>query len=223
MTRWMLLLPWFVACDFAGGAGTQIGVETGEQCEEVSREVVSDPAVAAEGFAITPADALAAWGGTFTGAVLDDLEEPTDEVMTLEVGASTGDITLVRLEPVQTDREIDLGVLCSDYYTVDAPVTLTAPGVDWSASLAIELREDGSLMARGALGADEATAPTPSFDADAMDRVDLRLFLSSNGGDGAPWWAELSWTGEREDGQGEDGTASITQELVVMGRVDPAE
>ncbi|MEN0062189.1 MAG: hypothetical protein AAGA48_08550 [Myxococcota bacterium] len=149
----------------------------------------------------------------------------------LEVAVLDGDVVYTTFDLVEDDGgtvQDELAVLaCPATLSVSLSVTLAAqgfptfegtvpatvqaenqdPGTIWNVYASVDPRDDldGPL-----------TEPT-SFDPSSVDRLAARLLLS---GHADTRGVALSWLGETDDGQGEDGGASIRRELVYMAQLN---
>jgi hypothetical protein len=221
--------------------GTEIGDEGGEwPCAE-SIVPLTDPDVAPDGFALSPAAVAAALSGSHAG-----------DGATLALAVDPADARLFDLEPAEVEdppadwNEPD----CVDFYLIGATVELDAPGaslgtdgglvavaVDGAAALGAEARlweqtredpeddEGGDGADGGGDGADgggepavaELDADPSSFTWEEMQVVDLVLEGAQAGG-GLELRLYLRASSLPE---GEDGTVRDLEEEVWAGAVEP--
>jgi len=217
------LLPLIVLAAGCGGepaAGTQIGFEEGGLCQELSSEVVSDRAAVPADFDASVDVLVSEMVGSFSGPLLDDQEQPTNSSVGMVVSERAGDVVLTRYE-IRDDAggiEPDLGAACPAQLTIPMSVILDAPGGSWESPVDVRVGASGGSGGGARVGpADEVLFPAPlTLDPEQLDDLYIRVDLS-HAVDGA-WWLTVGWYGETV-GEGEDGTASITMESLMMARL----
>lgn len=209
--------------------GTQVGVEEQIRCVVREQTVLTDLDAIPADFTDSPNDILAQLPGTFRGPLLADGEVPMGGDAVLDVAVPPGDVVLTTYDTVFPDDgdviEMDLGIFCPPSLSFDVAVTLTADGfptfdgalpasvqpeshdgVSWGLTARVDPRDD----------LDGALPDPTSFDPATVDQLSAELTLS---GHADVRGVELTWRGETQDGQGEDGAASIANDLVYMAQM----
>jgi hypothetical protein len=211
------------ACGITQRSGTQIGVEDALRCVQVSSEVLSDLESVPEGFDGAPSALIAAQVGLFSGPLLDDQEQPTDQVASLSVTQPQGDVVLRRYE-AETDADTGMGTddvaaYCPPALFVELSFSLQAEGIpDYSETLSTRIGPEGEAWAQvqDSAGFAEALPAPTTFDPDDFDVVYTDVVLSGGNGD---WWGYVSWEAYKQSEMAEDGDVPITNELLVMARM----
>lgn len=218
------------SADQPAGSGTQVGIEEVVVCRVSDEVQLTDLDAIPEGFSDSPNTILDQLSGTFTGPLLAEEEVVLGGEATLVMSVPSAEVTLVTFDVEFTDgaesEGYDESGVCPPALALELDLTLTAeafpsfsgqipatvsaedqdPGVTWGLYATVDPTD----------GLDQDLPEPSTFDPGTVDRLEARLQVSGHEDSRG---VALSWRGEIDDGGGEDGSASIVNELLYMAQL----
>lgn len=218
-----LALATTIGCAAGAGIDDPPGSNMPAYCAEDQREVVTDPSVAAAGFAFPASDAITAQAGPFAGDLTRE-SDTTSLALTIAVDRVDA-VSTVLVDPGGSDTGPQMGapeqdLQCQPYYDLAITGTLAAADgtIDESFHSASRVYDtaSGAFSAAIALGDVHGTA-RPVLDPSAWDAVALQIDATLDNGS---WVGSITWMASNDTSNDTDSFVYDTATGTGTGTVD---